>query len=223
MPRCNCVAWDNTRAVKQPQRFKNIYIIIMTDTAAHNNKGRGHAGRGGRGAKNYAGRGHDRGGRGSPRSVIITSELDSNAAVPQLGYGHKGNWDPFKRKMIVVCLEKYKNLGRLIQDEAYYDPPAVDVTAYNLTVDPYQIERSRMTKAYEARDKEIREMKKDRTGMYAYIMSKISKESLDEISRDKDFKQLEVDRDPLSLWLMLKKTHMVSTVSKVETIIKESA
>jgi hypothetical protein len=59
--------------------------------------------------------------------------------------------------------------------------------------------------------------------MYAYIMSKISKESLDEISRDKAFKQLELDRDPLDLWLMLKKMHMVSTVSKVETVIKKTA
>jgi hypothetical protein len=77
--------------------------------------------------------------------------------------------------MTMACLEKYKNLGRMIQDEA----SALDPMAYKLTADPYQVERARMTKAYEARDKELREMQKDRTS--------ISRESADEIERDQEF------------------------------------
>jgi hypothetical protein len=147
--------------------------------------GRGHGGRfsgrggGGRG-RGGTGRGTSQG-RGSPRSV--TANLSSDGAVPMLRFTPPGNWDLFKRKMTVAALEKFGNLGRLIQDESYYDPPAVNTQLYDLVNDPHGIQRALLIKAYEARDKEMRNMEKERASMFAYLLSKISRESLDEISR----------------------------------------
>jgi hypothetical protein len=80
----------------------------------------------GRGFRGGGRRGRGQSGRGSLRSPRSVTDLDSNSAVPMLRYGNNQNLDLFERKMIVACLEKYGNLGRLIQDGAYYDPPAVD-------------------------------------------------------------------------------------------------
>lgn len=186
--------------------------------------GRGHGGRyagrggGGRG-RGATGRGSQ--GRGSPRSV--TANLSSDGAVPQLRFTPPGNWDIFKRKMTVAALEKFGNLGRLIQDEAYYSPPAVNTQLYDLANDPHGIQKALLIKAYEARDKEMRSMEKERASMFAYVLSKISRESMDEISRAAIFPALEVSRDPLALWLLLKNTHMVATVSKVPTVVRKTA
>jgi hypothetical protein len=37
---------------------------------------------------------------------------NSEAAVPILCYGASNNYDTFKKKMLLACMEKYKNLGR---------------------------------------------------------------------------------------------------------------
>jgi hypothetical protein len=59
--------------------------------------------------------------------------------------------------------------------------------------------------------------------MYAYILSKISKESLDELNGFPDFDKIEEARDPLSLWLAIKNTHQTLTTSKVASVVKKSA
>jgi len=43
----------------------------------------------------------------------------------------------------IAFMEKYKNLGRLIVDEKYYAPPAVDINDYNLQSDPHDMEKTR--------------------------------------------------------------------------------
>ena len=192
-------------------------------------------GRGGRGGKwqgsPKGGRGSGNSGRGlarSPRSVIATSSLNADQAVPMLRIGGTtgSNWDYFKRKMSVACMESVGNLGRLIDDEAYYVPPLVvdaDFGSLNPASDPHGIRKAMLLKEYEGRHKEIRKMKEDRTKMYAYIYSKLSKESQDEVARDASFATIEAERDPLKLWMLLKTTHMVATISKVPGIIKKSA
>jgi hypothetical protein len=110
-------------------------------------------------------------GNKSPTSVTL---LNSDTAVPMLRLGVTNNFDTFKKKMSIACMERYKNLSRLIMDEAYYIPPAIDITQYKLTNDPYDIEKGRLREAHKRRDKEIDNMKTDRISMFAYIISKLS-------------------------------------------------
>jgi len=69
-----------------------------------------------------------------------TQLLNSDAAVPMLRFGAGNNFELFKRKISIACMEKYKNLGRLIMDEQYYVPDAVDTSLYDLTNDHYDVE-----------------------------------------------------------------------------------
>jgi hypothetical protein len=63
------------------------------------------------------------------------------------------------------------------------------------------------------RDKEIDDMRIDRTSMYAYLVSKLSKESFDEVQGHADWSRIEAARDPLQLWLVIKQTHQILTTS----------
>jgi len=125
--------------------------------------------------------------------------LNSDAAVPMLHFGVANNFGLFKRKVTIVCQEKYKNLGRLIMDEQYYIPPAADMALYDLTNDPHDVEKGRLREAHKRRDKETDDMRIDRTSMYAYLISKLSKESQDEIQGHADWEDIEKTRDPLKL------------------------
>jgi hypothetical protein len=75
-----------------------------------------------------------------------------------LRFGVSNNFDLFKQKVLVACMERYKKLERIIMDEVYYIPPAVDKTLYDLTNDPHEMEKGRLHKAHERRDKEINDM-----------------------------------------------------------------
>jgi hypothetical protein len=157
-------------------------------------------------------------GRTNP-TVRPTVSLNSDTAVPQLKYGGGNNFDLFKKRVAIACLERYKNLGRLIVDERYYVPPLIDAADYNLAKDPYEVEKVRFRENHKRRDKEIDDMKVDRPSMFAYLISKLSKESLDEIQGHKDWKSIDSERDPLRLWLTIKECHQTLTTSKVASVI----
>jgi hypothetical protein len=57
------------------------------------------------------------------------------------------NFDLFKRKILVACMEWYKNLGCLIMDGKYFVPPNVDLTLYDLTNDPFKIVKSKVERS----------------------------------------------------------------------------
>jgi hypothetical protein len=61
--------------------------------------------------------------------------LNSDGAVPMLKYGLSNSYDVFKKKLTVTCMGKYKNLGRLINDEKYYVPPEIYPMDCNLAQD----------------------------------------------------------------------------------------
>jgi hypothetical protein len=120
-------------------------------------------------------------------------------------------------------MEKYKNLGSLIVDEQYYNPPPVDTLLLDPNNDPHEIEEGRLREVHKRRDKEINDMRIDRISMYAYLLSKLSKESVDELHGHKDWSTIEASRDPLSLWKIIKECHQTLTTSKVALVIKKTA
>jgi len=53
-----------------------------------------------------------------------------------LWVGASNNFDLLKRQISVACMEKYENLSKLIINEKYYEPIAIDTEMFNLTNDP---------------------------------------------------------------------------------------
>jgi hypothetical protein len=65
-------------------------------------------------------------------------------------------------------------------------------------------------------------MQVDRTSMYAYIILKLSKESLNEVQGSGQWDTIEASRDPVELWKVVKSTHQILTTSKVASVIKKT-
>jgi hypothetical protein len=69
----------------------------------------------------------------------------------------------------------------------------------------------------------IAKMENNRDNMFAYIESKLSKESLDEVKRHKDYEAVRDSVDPLQLCSIVKELHMVTTASRVEAVVKRKS
>jgi hypothetical protein len=134
-----------------------------------------------------------------------SQSLNSDSAVPMLRFGLSNNFDLFRRKISIACMERYKNSVRLILDEKYFVPPSVDSSLYDLMNDQFEIEKARLKETHKRRDKEINDMRIDRTAMFAYIISKLSKESLDKIQGHAVWSKIEKSCGPLDLWIVIKK------------------
>ena len=94
--------------------------------------------RGGRGR----GRNNQHQGRGNHRPPNTPLPKDSKEAVPILRYGPSNNWVEFKKKMSLAAGENYGDLGKLIDDEVYYEPPPVDPSDFgplDKKEDPHQL------------------------------------------------------------------------------------
>jgi hypothetical protein len=76
---------------------------------------------------------------------------------------------------------------------------------------------------HKRRDKEIDDMLHDRMRLYTYILSKLSKESMNEFTRHAGYDDIEVERFPLRLWMVLKEARQTVATSKVAEVVKKSA
>ena len=145
-----------------------------------------------------------------------------------LKFGPNNNFVMFAEQLSTACLEKYGALGKLILMEKYWEPPEIKQEDYEETdkdgkVVLTELKKTAMLQAVKDRTTFISKMKNNRESMYAYIMSKLSKESLDEVKRHKNYDKFSATNDPLDLWMTIKELHSVATGSKVKGVIKRKA
>ena len=158
--------------------------------------GRSGGGRGG----NY--RNRNRGGANSAQTPRRpkSKELDSDKAVPMLTFGTDSNFAMFREKLLVACLEKYGNLAMFIELKVYYVPTAIDKNEHYLTdakdssgnidTDLKDAYKTSFLTAIKGRQIEVEKMKSQRANIYAYIISKLSDASDDEVKRHVDYLSL---------------------------------
>ena len=170
-------------------------------------------GRGGSGRGRGAGRGH-----GGRRSLEVNPD-----EVLILRYGPSNNWILFRERVISNALDRFGDLGRVIEIERYYDPPAVDDTKYDLTNDPNGVNKMRLIEAHKIREKKITKMEDDRSNLFGFILKKLSRESLEEVKHHVNWAQFNSTKDVLEFWLALKDVHMTLTTSKIDSVVQKAA
>ena len=171
-------------------------------------------------AKRNGGRNAEHGGRAEDNAK--KSSVAENSAVPVLLYnaGTTSNFVEWKKKIAREAVKVYGDLGKCVgdTDDDYVVPPEVepvDPAIMNAVLAPddgmgifrKQREANRFLKADEMRNKVIEDMRKDRSKLYAYIMTTISKESLAKISSVDDFPGVDDIMCPLSLMRLIEQTH----------------
>ena len=176
-----------------------------------------------RGRGNRGGRG---GGRGNQHHhQNINKPKTAEEAIPILKYGPGNNWIEFKKRMAIAATEKYRNLGRIIEQEVYYVPPEItfDPTTLDPAIDPFGINKAAVLEQVKERLKQIDRMREDRPSLYAFIMSKLSRESEDELKRHDNYATFHEEQNPLELWKAIKELHLVTTTSKCASVVKQQA
>jgi len=90
---------------------------------------------------------------------------------------------------------------------AHYVPPlpAPDMSIVDTVM------RDEVLKAdYRERAKTINKLNTEKPMLYAFITSKLSAESEDELKRHTSYKTIDDDKDPLELWKALEELHLVT-------------
>ena len=144
-------------------------------------------------------RGRNRGGGDNyflPRKPK-TKELDSDRAVSMLTHGTDSIFAIFRENVQIACLEKYGNLAKFMERGNYYVPDQIIKSEHYLTdgkdedgtVDADLIEGYKITyiTAIKGRQLEIKKIKSQRANIYAYITSKLSNGSDDEVKRHSEY------------------------------------
>lgn len=146
----------------------------------------------------------------------------SDKKVPLLKFGQGNNWLAFKEKMYTACLEKYGDLARLIENEQYDDSPVINDEEFPGWRDD-EVMKTLYIGEIKARQKVVRQIKDDQAKMYAYIVSKLSKESMDEFKHHEDYQTVKGDLSVFGLWVVLREIHAINNSSTNLLILKKEA
>ena len=149
--------------------------------------------------------------------------LDSNEDVPMLTFGSNTNFAVFKEKLGIACLEKYGNLGRIIEDSKYWEPATINPNDYKSSdPDIKQIILLDLLSVVKDRRAQISRMDRERPNLYGYIYSKISPESEQEVKKHRNFSTFSKEVDPLDLWKAVSESHLSLVTTENATILRVS-
>ena len=112
---------------------------------------------------------------------------------------------------------RYGDLAKMLETDQYYEPPRPDTRDVNPRTDP--IGYKEIEDQCIRRSRAIGEMAKNRTPLYGFMIQHLSNESHDAIKLLDEYQEFNATKDPLSLWLAIKKTHKVATSSNVDIIM----
>jgi len=154
--------------------------------------------------------------RDAPKPKPLTPQ----EAVPTLTFGPSNNWIEFSKRMALAAGDRFGRLGDIIEQKAYSNIPLP--TPDMSIVD--SVMRDEVLKAdYRERAKIIIKMDTEKPMLYAFIVSKLSTDSEDELKRHQQYATFNTSKDPLQLWLALEQLHLVTTVSKNAAFVLRQA
>jgi len=122
--------------------------------------------------------------------------------------------------MALAIVDRFGRLADIIDQGAYHVPPlpTSDMTIVDSTM------RDEVLKSdYRERSKLLIKQEADKPMLYAFILSKLSLESEDEVKRHPNFNNFHVTKDPLDLWKALIQLHLTNTVFKNADFVLQMA
>ena len=107
-------------------------------------------------------------------------------------------------------------MADIIDHGTYYTPPlpVPDMTIVDPTMRDKELEAD-----YRERSKVVMKQETDKSMLYAFIVSKLSLESEDELKRHAQYANFNSTKDILELWKALQQLHLTNTVSKIAAFV----
>lgn len=139
------------------------------------------------------------------------------SGLPVLQCGSNNNFFKFEELIHVYALKEYGDIGRIFKDKEYpeINNPAPPAALRNVAEKNYTIELEGLKAAYIKECQEAAsarsEMKNAKTKLYGTIMGQLSADSLLRIKEETAWSAVQASCDPLELWKLVTKTHLVST------------
>ena len=127
-----------------------------------------------------------------------------------LHYKERGKWSHWKEAMSMEATYQFGHLARLCEEDAYVDPPAVEIANYDLAnadANIAELSRTMLKADVSERQKAKARMEENKPKMYSFIMKYLSEESISVVLQSEYFDLGEDRNDPLALWLAVKATH----------------
>ena len=148
---------------------------------------------------------------GNKRFTPKPKPLTPQEAVPTLIYGPSNNWIEFSKKMSLAAGDRFGRLSDIIDHGTYYVPPlpVPDISIVDSAMRDKVLEAD-----YRERSKVVMKQETDKAMLYAFIVSKLSLESEDELKRHSNYSTLHASKDPSDLWKALQQLHLTNTISK---------
>jgi hypothetical protein len=140
--------------------------------------------------------------------------------IPMLKYGKGNNFYKFKAALAEVAQEKFGNLGRLIEEDKYYEPeytPMVAPAGVVLDADELKLLKSAAIKEFASK---VAKMEADRPKLYGLIRRHMSVESKDEVAQDKDYPTWSKALDAEKLWQAIVNTHKIDCLSNINEVME---
>jgi uncharacterized protein Smg (DUF494 family) len=180
-----------------------------------------------KGAKTGGAVAKPRNGPKPPAAIIIKEKVKSGTIpdFPILHYGVNNNFAEFSRQLKSYAFKEYGYLGKCIQDLEYYVPAEVEYDPEDLNpdVDNFGFNRRVVEKKIDQRERLIADMNDAKPKLHAAIKGNLSVESLQVLRESEHWDDLELNDNPLLLWLCIIETHQTNaTGNRIVDIERET-
>ena len=127
-----------------------------------------------------------------------------------LRWGRDNNFPEFRRVMSQRLLRDYSYSAMFMRDSAYYEPkfPEIDDVRY----DNDRVYKTRIDQEIKNATNLLAKIQADKPAIFAVIWGQLSIESRDKIRAHANWPLIELEDNPLELWLAIIATHIVAAV-----------
>ena len=113
---------------------------------------------------------------------------EEKKGISMLRYGKGNNFYKFRETLSEVAMEKFGNLGKLIDLEEYYLPEMVFTDFEAMGYSDARIERLELEE-HKEHTRKLTKMEEDHPKLCGLIMQHMSIESKDEVAQDEDYEE----------------------------------
>ena len=152
------------------------------------------------------------------KTSVTSAKSEERSMILQ--FGKSNNFQEWRLRQIDVCGKEFGFLANVMKTNVPYVPPAVVPTDYTPAA-PVDGEAQAgqaglnaaaiallRVDAEKQRNKEISKLKQISPKFYAHLWESLSVESKEEVMQHADYVQADLENNPNSLWIIIRKTHL---------------
>jgi hypothetical protein len=123
------------------------------------------------------------------------SKKPEEKGIPMLKFGKANNFYKFRQALSNKVMEKFGNIGKLIDLEQYYIPTFMMEDYQAMGFSDEQVDKMNLER-FREHTKKLTKMEEDRPKLYGLMMRHMSVESKDEVAQEPEYDVWHAEKDP---------------------------